>query len=242
MLRHITFATDDMLMSADICNKSALEWGCNESLCFRPDLIDSTFWAFNSEIFTQSRGYGYWLWKPYFIYLNLMQMEEKDKNGLKNYLIYTDAGVEFIDHVNNFNSMDQKVFLFGNMYNHEHWCKGNVTDEILGDRKDKKQAQASAMIFNVCDEARKFVKEWLMWCQMPGFIDDSPGLGNDPEFREHRHDQAILTCLAYKHGYRLHWWPAMYNDGQFVYPKDKEYEGDKYNPVFNHHRKRNDQW
>jgi hypothetical protein len=223
-----------MSISAEKCSASALKFGCNETAIFTKELIDDTFWSFNQDIFTQDRGYGYWLWKPYFIYLNLLQMKEGDT------LFYTDAGVEFVDHVWHLLLNPTNVFLFGNNYNHEHWCKGNITDEILGSRADRKQIQASAMIFKVGDEAKQLVKRWLTYCQLPGFIDDSPGTNNDPEFKEHRHDQAILTCLAYRYGYRLHWWPAMYNDGDFVY--DKGTYTDSYPVIFHHHRKRNNEW
>jgi hypothetical protein len=77
---------------------------------------------------------------------------------------------------------------------------------------------------------------------MPEFIDNSPMeiANNDPEFREHRWDQAIITCLAYRYGYKLHWWPAMYNGGQFIY--EKGVFNDEYPVIFHHHRKRNDEW
>jgi hypothetical protein len=226
-----------MSIAAEKCSHSAMAYGCDETNIFTPELIDDTFWAFNQEIFTQERGYGYWLWKPYFIYLNLLQMKEGD------ILFYTDAGVEFVNQVDKVLShMDGDIFLFGNNYNHEHWCKGDVTDAILGYRPDRNQVQASAMIFRVCDESKRLVKRWLAWCQMPDYIDDSPmeTANNDIEFQEHRHDQAILTCVAFNHGIKLHWWPAMYNGGQFVY--DKGTYTDTYPVIFHHTRKRNDEW
>jgi hypothetical protein len=236
MIRHITFCTPNMSIAAEKCSHSAMAYGCDETNIFTPELIDDTFWAFNQEIFTQDRGYGYWLWKPYFIYLNLLQMKEGDT------LFYTDAGVEFVNQVDKVLShMDSDVFLFGNNYEHDHWCKSTVNYNINGIlRLEKKQAQASAMIFNNCLETRMFVKDWLMWCQMSFMIDDSESWGNHPEFQEHRHDQAILTCLAVKNLIKLHWWPAMYNGGQFVY--DKGTYTDTYPVIFHHHRKRDHEW
>jgi hypothetical protein len=86
----------------------------------------------------------------------------------------------------------------------------------------------------VCDNTKDFMREWLAWCQMPGLIDDSPSQDNWKEFAEHRHDQAILTCLQIKHGYKLHWWPTIYSDHL---PRT-----DSYPAMFNHHRKRNNEW
>lgn len=111
-----------------------------------------------------------------------------------------------------------------------------------------KQVQASVIFFRVSDYSRKFVKEWLDWCLFEGgrLIDDSPSLApNHPEFREHRHDQAILTTMAYREGLRLHYWPAVYNkDGapEFVYEKLPEHASDDYPILFSHHRKRNNEW
>jgi hypothetical protein len=158
-----------------------------------------------------------------------------------DYLVYTDAGVELVNNIDHITKdMKLDVFLFGNQYLHEHWCKGNITDHICGFRKHWLQVQASAMVFRVSGYSRRIVREWLAYCQVPGFIDDSEGYNNHPEFQEHRHDQAILTCVAFKAGIPLHWWPAMYNDGAFIYPKGM-YQDD-YPVLFHHHRKQNAEW
>jgi hypothetical protein len=225
-----------MSISAEKCSASSLKFGCNESSIFTKELIDDTFWSFNQEIFMQDRGYGYWLWKPYFIYLNLLQMKEGD------ILFYTDAGVEFVNQVDKVLShMDSDIFLFGNNYEHDHWCKGSVNHLINGKLLlHTKQVQASAMVFKVGAESMQFVKSWLMYCQIPGLIDDTKCVYNHPEFQEHRHDQAILTCWAVMNNLQLHWWPAMYNGGQFVY--DKGTYTDSYPVIFHHTRKRNNEW
>jgi hypothetical protein len=158
-------------------------------------------------------------------------------------LIYSDAGVEFINNVSHIiDRMDEDIFFFGNNYNHIDWCKGDVlnTFKVF---EDKKQVQASVIFFRNTQKVRDFVKEWLLYCQMPYFIDDSPSLfPNVSTFQEHRHDQAILTCLQIKYGYKLHWWPASYNDGQFTYDKISEYQNDNYPVIFHHHRKRQEDW
>ena len=105
------------------------------------------------------------------------------------------------------------------------------------------QAQASVIFFRVSDYTRKFVKEWLDWCLFEGgrLIDDSPSrTRNHPEFKENRHDQAILTTLAYREGIKLHEWYVKY-DGytpahMACYPKEFE------RPLFWHHRFRNSDW
>jgi hypothetical protein len=171
--------------------------------------------------------------------------------------------------------MDQDIFLFGNNWEHAHWCKRDVLEAIIpqsgecpacrkwaGGAANRtpceagyyfhptigKQAQASVIFFRVSDYSRQFVAEWLKWCLFEGgrLIDDSPSRApNHPEFREHRHDQAILTTLAYREGIKLHYWPAVYNKGgspEFVYEKLPEYAGDDYPVLFHHHRLRDHEW
>ena len=228
-MRHITFATSDMSISAEKCKNSALKWGCESSTIYGIENISFEFREFNHEIFSQKRGYGYWLWKPYFIYRELLNMIEGE------YLIYTDAGVEFVNDPGLIPCYDYT--LFGNSYTHQHWCKGDVLN-ITADWIERNQIQASAMIFKKCEDSMILVKSWLMFCQLPGFIDDSPSEINHVEFREHRHDQAILTTIT--KGIKYHWWPAMYNGGAFVYDKG-DYK-DEYPVIFHHHRKRNNEW
>jgi hypothetical protein len=217
-----------------------------------------------SGIDANQRGVGFWAWKPFIINAVLSKRgsmwDMPCHDG--DILIYADAGVEFINNVNYIiDRMDQDIFLFGNNYEHAHWCKRSVIEVIwpikgigarsleLRDRMNwdrfGKQCQASVIFFRVSDYTRKFVKEWLDWCLFDGgsLIDDSPSWAiNHPEFQEHRHDQAILTTMAYREGIKLHYWSAQYNDGAFTYEKLPEYANDDYPILFHHHRRRNHEW
>lgn len=256
----VTFSDASMSRSAELCVDSAMRHGCNIA-----DM--NSVWTLEQmtgfhKDWEHLRGVGYWHWKPVII---LKAMEEREAGDI---IIYSDAGVEFIDNVNYIiDRMDQDIFLFGNQYEHAHWCKRDIVDEIwplrhveiinLRDHdgsnqrwvdgcwaRFSKQAQASVIFFRVSDYTRKFVKEWLDWCLFEGgrLIDDSPSrTPNHPEFRENRHDQAILTTMAYRDGLKLHWWPAQYNDGAFEYPRG-DYPDEGYPILVHHHRKRNADW
>jgi hypothetical protein len=228
-------------------------------------LKQKSFYKQNEALLSQPRGLGFWAWKPYIIEKSMRSLSDDD------ILIYSDAGIEFINNVSHIiDRMDQDFFLFGNNWEHAHWCKRDVIDALWpmdfnvaiaqavadseNDRHQRiwqrfgKQCQASVIFFRVSDYSRRFVAEWLKWCLFEGgrLIDDSPSRApNHPEFREHRHDQAILTTLAYREGIRLHYWPSVYNKGgspEFVYEKLPEYAGDTYPVLFHHHRKRNHEW
>jgi hypothetical protein len=245
MIRLITWYDDNMSRSAELCVRSAEKHGVEkaESQIKSFNTFDS-FQYFNEEILDAKRGAGYWLFKPYVIMEAICIADEGDV------IIYADAGIEFVESVRHIiDRMDQDIFFFTNGFPHVEWCKGDVYNAILGplfsnhahtdrDRTEsgfRKQVQASVIFFKVNEATRNFVKEWLLWCQMPGFIDDSPSkLPNYPTFAEHRHDQAILTCLQIKYGYKVHFWPTAYSE----HIRHTALPEDNYPTMFNHHRLR----
>lgn len=257
-----TFATDDMYKSALLGQSSGRANGINHIGIHRlDDLHRSLVYQENRKLFDGTRAHGYWAWKPWIVLETLKFVPDN------SYVIYSDAGVEFIDNVKYIiDRMNQDVFLFGNMWEHAHWCKRDIIEAIWpfpiesDNPKDEatipwirfgKQVQASVIFFRVNDKTRAFVAEWLHWCLYRPFkvtfperylIDDSPSIApNHPEFQENRHDQAILTTLAYRDGYKLHWWPASYNDGAFIYERGT-YPDEGYPALFNHHRRRNSEF
>lgn len=266
----VTFSDSQMSRAADLCIGSGQRNGCDTLSRFEHSpFTGSKIYEENEGVFLQSRGLGYWAWKPVIIDWTLSNYKEEYivyPHGVKNgdIVIYADAGIEFIDNVSHIiDLMDQDIFLFGNNYEHAHWCKRDVIEKVWPYWRDPhngkfhrtswtefgKQVQASVIFFRVSDYTRAFVKEWLDWCLFEGgrLIDDSPSrLPNHPEFQEHRHDQSIITTMAYRDGLKLHWWGARYNmdhpGGGFVYPKAPEFAGDTYEPFVHHHRRRNQEW
>lgn len=234
MTRLITFATDNMSIAAQICKESALANNVDEARAYGPGDIDKEFVASHKSTFADVRGFGYWVWKPYLINRELKSMQDGD------ILIYADAGVELINNVNHIiDRMKNDVWVFGNMWQHEHWCKMDVIKRVFPNGQFDKQVQASVIFFRASRQSRKIVEDWLYYCGYKDLIDDSTSVTpNHPEFREHRHDQAILTCLVYRDKLPLHWWPAMYNAGNFTY--DKSGYTDTYPVLFHHHRMRNE--
>jgi hypothetical protein len=238
MIRLVTYSDSKMSKSALLCCQSASKNGVEVIWPQNTDTISHEFYLMNSDILRHERGAGYWLWKPYSIYKALLNANEGDV------VIYSDAGVEFVANVNEIiNRMDEEIFFFTNGWPHIEWCKMDVIKAILpefkidGTERNIKQVQASVIFFRVSKKTRDFVKEWLLYSQVPGFIDDSPSKEpNYATFAEHRHDQSILTCLQIKYGYKTHWWPTQYSNHL---PRSSE---DSYPVMFNHHRKRNNEW
>lgn len=250
-MRLITFCNQEMSISAEHCAASARRYGLEPCIMTTEDLSDE-FVNFNEWIFRQPRGVGYWLWKPYIIYEMLCSMPKED------WLLYSDAGVRLVgDPQTLFNFLDRsdEIMLFSNDWRHAEWCKMDVINAInqnsltivptqagnfisMNGYEEKKQVQASNILIKNTSGMRDIVREWLLWCQMPRFIDDSTSMiPNIPTFQEHRHDQAILTCLQIKYNMPLHWFPSTTN-----LHKRELYPQDGYQPIFEHHRKRNHEW
>lgn len=253
-VHHVIFTDQNMSRAAQLCVESSRSHGATTHSRFTPSNMGTWQEVLeHPEIFRQpenpQRAWGWWAWKPLIIRQELSWLPDGAT------LIYSDAGVEFINNVSHIiDRMDQDIFLFGNNWEHAHWCKADVVQWVWPDYSEYKepfwerfgkQAQASVIFFRVSKRSRDFVAEWLHWCLFEGgrLVDDSPSRSpNHPEFREHRHDQAILTTLAYREGIKLHYWPATYNDGAFNYEKLPCYAGDDYPILFHHHRRRNHEW
>lgn len=236
MITHITFASDNMTISAKICSDSALKNGADHSILYTPESFTDEFAQANHETLSQTRGAGYWLWKPWIIFDALIETQPGD------FIIYTDAGLIINATINNLIAhMDQDILLFGNTHPHSRWCKMDVLKAMNCNRADflnHEQVQASAIVIKKTPWSVKIISQWLRWAQTPGFIDDSPSIAqNTPQFIEHRHDQAILTNIALLNNIRMHWWAAQYNRGNRT-----KYADNFPFPFFLHHRKRNDEY
>lgn len=240
-IHFVTYSAPNCSISREVCVQAAKGNGADNVYEYTENMLygSGDFFKNNKEIIQSERGKGFWIWKP-FIINHVIRDHCKDGD----ILIYCDAGVKLINNVSHIiDVMDQDIFLFSNGHQHVHWSKGSVLNGILGwnqieivGNADEQQVQASVIFFKVNQNTRNFIKEWLLWCQMPGFIDDSPSkLPNHPEFAQHRYDQAILTCLQIKYGYKLHWWA----DARWYESQRYRWPDDKYPSMFDHHRYRN---
>jgi hypothetical protein len=256
----VTFSDESMSRSQALCHESASRHGVTNGMMYIPETVGK--WREvkqNPFLFNERRGLGFWAWKPLIIIDYMKRVSEGQV------LIYSDAGIQFINNVSHIidrmghDKPQDDIWLFGNNWQHHHWCKQSVIETIwpvrgiadvptrmrIDCQRFDKQCQASVIFFRVSEYSRAFVAEWLKWCLWNNgeLVDDSPSwIGNHPEFQEHRHDQAILTTMAYREGIRLHYWPATYNDGAFNYEKLPCYAEDNYPILFHHHRRRDHEW
>ena len=242
MIHLITFTDERMTISAHLLASSAIKHGVDDYLIYVPAHLPDYFKQMAADNLKIEKGFGLYIWKSFIVWDYMRGLPDGD------ILIYADAGQTIVDSVKPvIDSMDQEIMFFSNGWKHVEWCKGDIYNAINIHNGDplfwdtyarQKQVQASLIFFKVTPETRNFVKEWMLWCLMPGFCDDSPSkLPNYPTFAETRWDQSVLTCLQIKYNFALHWFPTL-----TAYHIKDEYPNDAYPAIVDHHRKRNHEW
>ncbi len=160
------------------------------------------FYEKHKEILDCVRGEGYWLWKPKIILDTFKEMEYGDV------LIYTDAGdILDITETDVLSFSKHKDFCFTNWNGRGHLHKSFTKRDcfILMDCDSPEyhnavQLEAGFLLLKKTDKNIDLVKEWFDYCSVKQIIDDEPNLhgSNLDGWKEHRHDQSILTNLILK--------------------------------------------
>lgn len=167
-------------------------------------IIDKTFWNTHSEFITKnSRGFGYWLWKPYIILKTMNEMENGD------ILLYLDSGCEILNNKRNliikyFDYVKEDKIIANEIKTLEgQFSKMDLIDYLKLNNNNilnSYQREAGAIMIYVTNETKQFVKEWYEIGSQYHFIDDTPSkLPNMIDFKEHRHDQSIFSLLTKKY-------------------------------------------
>ena len=97
------------------------------------------------------------------------------------------------------------------------------------------QLSATFSLWKNTPETIKFLNEWVIYCKDARCLTDQPNTsskGNLPGFKEHRHDQSILSILSQKHKLIRFRDPSQWGND------DKSFTNSNYPQIFNHHRMR----
>jgi hypothetical protein len=90
----LNFADNNFRKSQIYNSYTAIKFGNFDKVFeFSPKDIDVNFKNKYSKIFSYKRGYGLWLWKPYFILKTLKELNDGD------YLFYCDSGAYFLNDI-----------------------------------------------------------------------------------------------------------------------------------------------
>ena len=227
----ISYADGKFKKQQDRLNDSAKKFGINYFISYNREYLKSlNFYKKYKHILDQSKGSGYWLWKPFFIYKTLSTIAEGD------YLIYADAGAVFVNSPLPLlkRAKGEDIVLFSNGEENRKWNKRDCMIRMgCNDYKAAfaHQVTAGFQIYKNTKKSREFVKEWLRYCCKPGLIEDSLNKEKeDKMFKEHRHDQAILTNVAIKHNIYLYRDPSQ--GGNHLKPKEFRVRGEWLKPPY----------
>ncbi len=69
---------------------------------------------------------------------------------------------------------------------------------------DKQSLNAGIILLRNTKNSRDFIEEWLKNCEDPELLTDIPSPEEYPDFRDHRHDQSILSILYNKNPQKYH--------------------------------------
>ena len=175
-----------------------------EVIVYQKSQIDRNFSETHKHILTQPRGGGYWLWKPYIINDTLKKINYGD------YLFYLDCKYYiYKDFSYLYKDIEQENIIVWKNKPNEHswfmknWCKmdviaqANMYETIFNNNKE--DCWAGAVFCKKTDYTMDIISQWLNLCVIPHNITDSPSLmQNHHEFKEHRHDQSLLSVVLYK--------------------------------------------
>ena len=191
----VTYADGEGYISNQkVLAESALNNCVDVIYMYRNSHLDSEFVAKNKKILDAKRGAGYWLWKPYVVLKTLQQIPEGAV------MIYLDSGMKIIKpldgFVNRLSGYDM-VFVDTPVLNKEYVKRDLFKLFDMDNEAGRNTMHLSGGMFIVRNTARsrEFVQKWLDIGQIDGAITDEPSEDEYPEFKEHRHDQSILSLL-----------------------------------------------
>jgi hypothetical protein len=203
---HITYATREYSRSARslLAQSAALGF---PTRCYAPnDAVVRQLTKQYPATMRDTKGAGYWLWKPAIILDALTSLPEGAM------LLYTDAGVRLVGDPRQLfrEGSSLPIILFEQPQNGEdpdfhlqrRWTKRDRFVTLEADAPEFWQSRQLSASFIGCrngEVARQFVRNWLDGCRQIDALDDRPNTKGKPDFPDfvaHRHDQSILTIMA----------------------------------------------
>lgn len=214
----ITFATPDHMSFAEANVKTALTVGkFDTAKIYTMNDIDEHFKMKNSHILRLPRGSGYWIWKPYIILKKLLEIDEGD------ILCYNNSKYLWLKNIRLLKSdvlANQNIGIYTNkpkeLNNNieKMWTKFDALALMNVSRNNNfrenvmntPQVWAGFILLRKSFDTIRFISEWLTYVQDYRIVTDAPNLlgPNDESFRDHRHDQSVLSLLCKKWGIFTH--------------------------------------
>jgi len=162
------------------------------------------FWKQHGNfLLAAKRGLGYFLWKPFLISAKLNEIAEDD------FLVYADAGCEFmtdnrqelLDLLPTEPVYDMSVVALDSFHTNVRWTHGRCLAQLENAEEFLQQPMLAAtfLFLRNTSRSRNLAAKWLERSVYDDYscLADRPCDSERSEFEEHRHDQSILSLLAY---------------------------------------------
>ena len=196
------------------CKIQASQWRRDNAPVFKSiNIFDENYLQKNhpdfwhrhaSHIQSNARGFGYWIWKSYVVNQVMNKVPEND------IIMWMDIGCQF-----NFSAWDRLKYYHDAALQNEivcfdvgmpesDWTKADTANIIVNNEPQYMNSGQliSTVVFWKNDDAnKKLVNDWYDISQAHGYkyaTDVASVIPNAPGFREHRHDQSILSLLIKK--------------------------------------------
>ena len=236
-----SFGTWQYYLTLDKLKESAINFVDNVKIYKESD-IETGFYIQFYNHFKDKRGFGYWIWKPYFINKLLENAKEDD------IFIYVDSGNIVKDDLKVLFDLCRKdekgVILFdnrdgtedGGVWKNARWTKSdcfNLLTLTTPEYLQGNQVNASYIVFRKTNFSVKFFDLFMRASSNYNIISDAPNVTDNfnKEFYDHRHDQSILSLLSIKYKIAIYRDPSQW--GYRVYKQT-----DPYGLLFEHHRRK----
>ena len=243
---HISFGNERFYENLDLLEKTSIEIGkVDQFIRYTQEWLKSTpFWLKNSFILNRPRGAGYWIWKPYIILESFKSLQNDDV------VLYSDAALKVIDNITplfdltrelpNDGKIIFKVPWIGAQHIAKIWCKRDCF--VLMNCDEQKYWEAymtnGAVSLWVKNEQNiEFLNEWLKLLRDPRIVTDDPnmcGKSNFLEFKDHRHDQSVLSLLSKKYKFEIFRDPTQWGNDEI-----NLFTNSPYPQLFDHYRRNN---
>jgi len=239
---HISFGDEKYYKSLDLLEQTSIKIGnIDKFIRYTQEWLKSEpFWNKNSFILNRPRGAGYWIWKPYIILKTFESIDNGDT------VLYSDAGLKVIDNLNplfdvaNSYPNNGKVIFKVPWIEAQHiakfWTKRDCFI-LMGCNEPKywnaAMTNGAVSLWVKTDLNIEFLKEWLRYLRDPRIVTDDYNMcgTNFIEFKDHRHDQSVLSLLSIKYNFEIFRDPTQWGNNEV----DK-FTNSPYPQLFYHHR------
>lgn len=180
---------------------SGIKWFDTVTIYNRNDLIREKFYDENKHILDQKIYAGWCLWKPFFLYKKLKEVEDDD------IVFYMDVGDFMYEDMKQFiiDKIEENdgFFLVQNNHSNAKWTTKDCFVFMDCDEPEYYQAnqlEAGTVGFKKSDNTLDFVYEWLNYCTNEHILTTNNINENHIEYcGKNRADQSVLTNLKIKY-------------------------------------------